>query len=89
MEWINLPIEIISKFNALGEIVPLKLRLEDENHHLQTAKVVNIIYTNENQFAGTKTLDYGCKVQFEASEKMLELRYHIVSHKWTIRRVIC
>nr|WP_307993013.1 hypothetical protein [uncultured Niameybacter sp.] len=89
MEFLNLPIEMISKFNALGEIVPLKLRLEDENHEMKIAKVQRILYANENQFAGTKTLDYGCEVKFEEGGKFLELRYHVANHKWTIRRVLC
>jgi hypothetical protein len=83
-----MPIETISKFNTVGNIVPLRLRLEDEEHRLITVNITDIIYSTENNFAGVKTFDYGCKVIINEREQLLEIRYHVAAHKWTIRKVL-
>ncbi|WP_070000960.1 hypothetical protein [Cellulosilyticum sp. I15G10I2] len=88
MELKNIPIETISKCNAVGDIVPLRIRLEDETHRLVTADIVQVIYAAEKNFAGLKTFDYGCKVVIDQREQLLELRYYVVSHKWIIRKVL-
>ncbi|MDF2612431.1 MAG: hypothetical protein K0S71_217 [Clostridia bacterium] len=88
MQLQNVPIEAISKFNALGDIVPLKIRLEDDNHQLITASINEIVYAVENNFAGVKTFDYCCKAVIGGREQLLELRYHVANHKWIIRRVL-
>lgn len=88
MELKNIPVEIISKCNTVGEIVPLRIRLEDEEYRLITATITDILYATENNFTGIKTFDYGCKVTIDGREQLLELRYYVGSHKWSIRKVL-
>lgn len=88
MELKNIPVEIISKFNTVGDIVPLRMRIEDEEHQLVVATITDILYSTENNYAGIKTFDYGCKVTIDERERLLELRYCIASHKWSIRKVV-
>lgn len=82
----NIPIEVISQFNVMGDIIPLKFRMESIDHVWMIARINEILYVTENQFAGIKTLDYGCKVVLEEREQCIELRYHVDQHKWTIRK---
>lgn len=89
VDLINKPIEVISQFNVVGGIIPLRIRIEDGDQQLITAKINEIFYANENQYAGIKTLDYGCRVNIGEREQLLELRYHVEAHRWTIRRGIC
>jgi hypothetical protein len=84
----NIPVETISKCNTVGDIVPLRIRLEDEDHRLITVNVKDILYSLENNFAGIKTFDYGCQVTIDEREQLLELRYYVASHKWSIRKVL-
>ena len=88
MELKNIPVEIISKFNTVGDIVPLRMRIENEEHQLVVATITDILYSTENNYAGIKTFDYGCKVTIDDKERLLELRYSIASHKWSIRKVV-
>ena len=88
MELNNIPVEIISKCNTVGDIVPLRMRIENEDHQLVVATITDILYSTENNSAGLKTFDYGCKVLFDETERLLELRYSIASHKWSIRKVV-
>ncbi len=88
MELKNIPVEIISKCNIVGDIVPLRMRIENEEHQFIVATIIDILYSTENNYAGVKSFDYGCKVTFNEKERLLELRYCILSHKWSIRKVI-
>lgn len=88
MELNNIPIETISKFNTLGDIIPLRIRLEDEEHRLVTSNITEIIYSNKNNYAGIKTFDFGCKVIMNETERLLELRYYVDTHKWTLRKIL-
>jgi hypothetical protein len=85
MELNNKPIEAISKFNSLGEITPLKIRLENDDQSIITSAINSIIYIKDNNYAGINTIDYGCKICIDDREQLLELRYHVSTHKWTIR----
>ena len=88
MEVINKPIEVITWFNTMGDIVPLKIRLQDTDYTMITAKIGEILYTNVNKFAGEKTIDFGCKLVMGDSERLLEIRYYVANHKWLLRRRI-
>lgn len=80
----NIPIEAICQYTTLGEIIPLRIRMESENHELAIFKISDIVYKKESYFAGLKTLDYGCRVEGKKSEHLLEIRYYIETHKWVI-----
>ena len=86
---INVPIEMISKCSPLGEMVPIKFRMEDDSHQMLTIKVNEIIYKKESQYAGVKTFEYGCRTTLEEKEQLIEVRYHVSTHKWTIKKVVC
>ncbi len=83
----NIPVEIISKFNTLGEITPLRLRLENEEHCLITAQITNILYIKDNNYSGINTIDYGCHLKIEDREYLVQLRYFVSSHKWILYQV--
>ncbi len=84
----NVPIEVISKCNIAGEIEPLKLRVETGEHTLLTSSITKVLYRNENNYAGITTFDFGCNATVEGTERLLELRYFVASHKWTLRKVL-
>ena len=88
MQLTNIPVETISMCNAVGDIVPLRIRIESDNYQLVTASISEILYTNENNFAGVKTFDYCCRAFIDGREQLLELRYHVANHKWTIRKAL-
>ena len=88
MQLENIPTEVISRFNTLGEIIPIKLRIENEEHQLLTAQITSILFTQENKFCGVRTVDFCCKTLIEDKEHLIELRYFLDTHKWAIRRVL-
>ena len=89
MSVVNVPVEMISKCSTLGEMIPIKFRMESTSHEIITAKVDEIVYKKESNFAGVKTFEYGCKINLEGKEQLLELSYQVASHKWVIKKIVC
>lgn len=85
---LNKPIEMISCCNTLGEIVPIKFRLENEDHQMMVASIYEVIYKQESHIAGMQTFEYGCKIKIEGKEQLVEVSYQVHSHRWLIKKVI-
>lgn len=81
-------IEVISVFAADGSITPLRFRMEDEDHCLQTVAISQVACVKHIQYAGIDAIDYLCKARLEDKEKLFELRYTVKTHRWTLFRVV-
>lgn len=79
-----LPIDVNATFNVLGEIKPIYVRLEDDQHKLHTYKIQGIEYQKEDKRAGNISLIFVCNIEVEGIKKHLELAYNIASHKWVL-----
>lgn len=85
---VNVPLEMISRCNTLGEIVPIKFKIENAAHEMLVAKVEEVIYQKESNFAGMRSFEYGCKIHLEGREQLLEISYQVAHHKWMIKKVV-
>ena len=86
---INKPIEMISCCNTLGEIVPIKFRLEGDAHQMLVVPIQELVYKSESRKAGIQTFEYGCKINIEDREQLVEVSYQVQNHRWVIKKVIC
>ena len=59
----HMPVDVIATFNVQGKIKPNYIRLEDENHALQTYKIESIVFSREENYAGISTLVFGCNIR--------------------------
>ena len=84
----NLPIEMISVCASDGTLTPLRFRLEDEAHCLHTVPITRIVCSKPIQYAGVDAVQFLCAVTREGKESMLELRYLVRTHCWTLFRVV-
>lgn len=80
----NKVIDANATFNTVGQIKPLFIRLENENHELHTYRVEKINYTKEEKYSGIQSLLYNCSIQMGTQMKEVEIRYYINSHKWML-----
>lgn len=83
------PIEMISCCNTLGEIVPIKFRMESSEHEIMVVPICEVIYRKESHFAGMQTFEYGCKIQIEGRQQLVEISYQVLNHRWLIKKIIC
>lgn len=85
---VNRPVQMINFFGIDGKIQPIRFRLEDEEHELQTVSIKQIVSVNEVQHVGIESQIFLCRGDFVGRERLFELRYHIRGHRWTLFRFI-
>lgn len=88
MNKLNLPVQVISMCNTDGAIRPIRFRFEDEEHQLITADITEVRTVNEIHYAGVDVISCICKTAKDGKEKLVDLRYHIKTHKWVLFEVI-
>lgn len=77
-------IDANATFNPLGEIRPLYVRLEDEEHCLHTYRIEKVEQVKEEKFAGIHSYLYVCLIEVEGMMKQIKIRYYIAAHKWAL-----
>ena len=88
MEQKIIPVDVISMCSASGEIRPLRLRLEDEQHQLLRIDIEEIISTKEIQYVGIEATVYLCRATVREKKWLFELKYTIRSHTWCLLRKV-
>ena len=84
----NSPVDVISVCSANGDIQPLRLRMEDEEHQLLRIDILEIISMKPVQFVGIEAQIFLCKAVVKGKEWLFELKYTIRSHSWCMVRMV-
>lgn len=82
------PVDVISMCSASGEIRPLRLRLEDEQHQLLRIDIEEIISIKDIQYLGIEATVYLCRATVNGKQWLFELKYTIRSHVWSLFRKV-
>lgn len=82
------PVDVISMCSAFGEIRPLRLRLEDEEHQLLRIDIEEILSTKDIQYVGIEATVYLCRATVREKKWLFELKYTIRSHTWCLLRKV-
>ena len=82
----NQPVDVISVCSADGQIRPLRLRMEDEEHQLLRVDIDEIISMKPIQYVGIEAQIFLCKAMVKGKEWLFELKYSIRTHNWCIHR---
>ena len=82
----NQPVDVISMCSVDGEIRPLRLRMEDEEHQLLRVDIDEIISMKPIQYVGIEAQIFLCKAMVKGKEWLFELKYTIRTHNWCIHR---
>ena len=84
----NVQIEMICVCAADGKLTPLRFRLENEDHCLQTVSIDQVRVSKPIQYAGIDAIQYLCKAIMDDKERLFELRYTVKTHRWSLFRVV-
>lgn len=88
MEQTNCPVDVISMCSASGEICPLRLRLETEDHQLLRVDIDEVISSKKVQYVGIEAQIFLCRATVDGKQWLFELKYTIRTHSWCfVRRV--
>lgn len=88
MEQKVIPVDVISMCSASGEIRPLRLRLEDEQHQLLRIDIEEVISSKDIQYVGIEATVYLCRATVREQKWLFELKYTIRSHTWCLLRKV-
>lgn len=80
------PVDVISMCSASGDIRPLRLRMEDEDHQLLRVDIEEILSCKEVQFVGIEAKIFLCRATVQGKRWLFELRYTIRTHSWCLLR---
>ena len=80
----HVPVDVNATFNIQGKIKPNFIRLEDEEHALQTYKIESIIFCRVENFAGAQEMVFGCNILLGDHLQMINIKYQIKAHQWIL-----
>lgn len=88
MEQAILPVDVISICSAGGEIRPLRLRLEDEEHRLLRIDIDEVVSVKYIQYVGIEAQIFLCRATVRQKRLLFELKYTIRTHSWCLMRKV-
>ena len=80
----NCPVDVISVCNTEGQIRPLRLQLEDEEHQLLRVNIQEVVSVREVQHVGVEAHIFLCRARVHDREWTFELKYTFRSHTWRL-----
>lgn len=89
MERKNCPVDVISMCSAGGDIRPLRLRMENEDHELLRVDIDEVISVRHIQYVGIEAQIFLCRATVHNRRRIFELRYTIRTHSWCLIREVC
>ncbi len=88
MEQVNMPVDVISICSANGEIRPLRLRMESEDHQLLRVDIDEVVSSKQVQYVGIEAIVFLCRATVEDKNWLFELKYTIRTHSWHLVRKV-
>ena len=88
VEQMNTPVDVISMCSADGQIKPLRLRMETEDHQLLRVDIDEIISRKDVQFVGIEAQIFLCRATVQEKKWLFELKYTIRTHSWCLLRKV-
>ena len=88
VEQVNTPVDVISMCSANGEIRPLRLRMESEDHQLLRVDIDEVVSSKQVQYVGIEAIVFLCRATVEDKNWLFELKYTIRTHSWHLVRKV-
>lgn len=82
------PVDVISMCSANGDIQPLRLRMEDEEHQLLRIDIQEVVSSKKIQYVGIEAHVFLCRAEVKGKQWLFELKYTIRSHSWCLQRKV-
>ena len=88
MDQTALPVDVISMCSTGGDIRPLRLRMENEEHQLLRIDIDEVVSVRYVQYVGIEAQIFLCRAMFQGKQCMFELKYTIRTHSWCLLRKV-
>lgn len=77
-------VDVNATFNTVGDIKPLYIRLEDNNHKLHVCKIIEITEKEFMQNGLHNYIMFTCVVKYGEATKTIKIKYCQNSGKWLL-----
>lgn len=71
-------------FTATGSPRPLSFKFEGDDGIIQSVSNLNIIYTEDKNFAGVASKEYGCEAVIGGLRQSFKLIFYLEACKWVM-----
>ena len=82
------PVDVISMCSADGNIRPLRLRIERDDHQLIRVDIEEVISVKQVQYVGIEAYVFLCRATVDQKRWLFELKYTIRTHVWCLHRSV-
>lgn len=69
-------------FTSTGSSIPLMIKFEDEDGVIQTVKNLRVIYAQKKLYAGVRTTEYACEMEYRDCVRNIRLIFIQEDCKW-------
>ena len=80
------PVDVISVCNAVGEIRPIRVQLNNADHHKLRIDVEEILNIKNIPYVGAEAHIFVCRAKAEGRTMTIELKYTFRTHTWCLLR---
>lgn len=87
MKIVALPIEVVSYTDNKGEVRPLRIRVQTEDHTVRVIKIDKVIVKETEKLAGNLMLVFRCQSKINNLMKIFEIKYDLKTCKWMLYKI--
>ena len=88
MEQKVFPVDVISVCSASGDIRPLRVRIEHDDHQLIRIDIDEVVSVKYIQYVGIEAQIFLCRAVLYGKDLLFELKYTIRTHTWCMMRKV-
>lgn len=83
------PVDVISMCSVSGDIRPLRIRMEDEEHQLLRVDIEEVVKVKQVRYVGAEATIFLCRATVWEKTWLFQLKYTIRTHTWCLLGKIC
>ena len=71
-------------FSSKGRVIPLMLKIEDEDGEIRTIRQIKVLSQEEKRYAGVRSLEFTCNITILEQKIGVHLIYYMEENKWVL-----
>ena len=71
-------------FSSKGKVIPLMLKVQDEDGEIRTIRQIQVLSQEEKLFAGIASLEFNCIITILGQRISTRLIYYKEENKWVL-----
>ena len=71
-------------FSSKGKVIPLMLKIEDEDGEIRTIRQIEVLSQEEKRYAGVRSLEFDCNITFLEQKIGVQLIYYKEENRWVL-----